>query len=70
MSGVFLLTVAQTAKILAVSPARVYELRRLGLLPCVQLGRQVRVEATVLRAWIAEGGRGLTSVADSKGRRS
>jgi excisionase family DNA binding protein len=69
MSGVYLLTVAQAATILNVSKARVYELRRLGLLPFVQIGRQVRVEATVLRAWIAEGGRGLTSVADRKRRR-
>jgi excisionase family DNA binding protein len=68
MPAVYLLTMQQAAVILNVSRARVYELRRLGLLPCVQIGRQLRVEAGVLRAWIEQGGRGLTLVADPKGK--
>jgi excisionase family DNA binding protein len=51
-----LLTAKQTAEILQVSIARVYELARIGLLPCVRLGRQVRFDESILREWIARGG--------------
>ncbi len=43
-------------EILGVSPFRVYELARLGLLPCVRLGRQIRFDPDRLREWIQAGG--------------
>jgi excisionase family DNA binding protein len=54
-----LLTVAETADVLRVTPQRVYELIRDGLLPGIRLGRQVRVDDAQLQAWIAGGGRRL-----------
>lgn len=54
-----LLTAAQAAEILAVSPARVYELMRCGLIPHVRIGRQVRIDPAALEAWIAAGGQAL-----------
>ena len=36
--------------------ARVYEAARLGLIPCVRIGRQVRFDEETLRRWIEEGG--------------
>jgi len=47
------------AGILDISTARVYELIRMGILPAVKLGRQVRIEEQILEAWIMEGGQGL-----------
>jgi excisionase family DNA binding protein len=54
-----LLRAARVAEILDTSTARVYELIRLGILPAVKLGRQVRVAEDVLQAWIAAGGQDL-----------
>lgn len=41
---------------LDVSKERAYELVRLGILPAVRLGRQVRVDESVVQQWIASGG--------------
>lgn len=38
------------------SEARVYEAARLGLIPCVRIGRQVRFDEDMLRDWIKKGG--------------
>lgn len=54
-----LLTAAEAAEILAVTPARVYELVRQDVLPHVRLGRQVRIDPDRLEAWIAAGGQAL-----------
>ena len=54
-----LLRAETIAGILDISTARVYELIRMGILPAVKLGRQVRVEEQTLEAWITEGGQGL-----------
>lgn len=54
-----LLTVSDVAERLGIRPDRVYTLIREQLLPCVKLGRQVRVDATQLEAWIASGGQAL-----------
>lgn len=54
-----LLTMADVATVLNVTVARAYELARTGLLPTVKLGRQVRVDETRLRDWIAAGGAAL-----------
>lgn len=55
-----LLNADQAAPILGVSKGRFYELIRLKLLPCVRLGRQVRVEEAALLEWIAQGGKALS----------
>jgi len=54
-----LLTAQQVAVLLQVPKARVYELAREGLIPAVRLGRQIRVSASALDDWIADGGRAL-----------
>ncbi len=51
-----LLTIPEAAKILSVSVQRGYELARNGTVPAVRMGRQVRVDPVVLRAWLAGGG--------------
>ena len=53
------LTLEQAADILQVSYARAAELARLGLLPVVRLGRQVRVDPDQLAQFISRGGEGL-----------
>jgi len=52
-----LLTVQQVAAALQVPQRRVYEMIRLGLLPAVHLGRQVRISQAALDSFIAGGGR-------------
>lgn len=54
-----LLRATEVARILDVSPGRVYELIRRDLLPAVKLGRQVRVHRTSLASWMASGGQPL-----------
>lgn len=54
-----LVTAKTVAAICDVSEARVYEMARLGLIPCVRLGRQVRFDLDQIQAWIDEGGRPL-----------
>ena len=54
-----LMTVKQVATMLQVSQERVYEMVRLGLLPAVRLGRQLRVDEEALKNWIAHGGQAL-----------
>ena len=44
MEEIRLLTAKEVAQMLSVRPARVHELAREGLLPCVRLGRQVRFD--------------------------
>jgi excisionase family DNA binding protein len=52
-----LLTAIEVARILHVSPARVYELARQRMLPALTLGqRQVRFDEATLREWISSGG--------------
>jgi excisionase family DNA binding protein len=54
-----LLTMKEVALRLGISLQRTYEMGRLGLLPVVRLGRQIRVEEGRLASWIENGGRGL-----------
>lgn len=55
-----LLTVREVAEILRVPEARAYALLRTGRLPgLVQIGRQRRVRADVLRQFIETGGKPL-----------
>lgn len=54
------MTVAEAAALLRVSRLRVYDLAREGRLGgVVRLGRQIRIDAARLRAWIEAGGEGL-----------
>ncbi len=54
-----LLTVDEVAGVLCVSVARAYELARMGVLPTVRLGRQVRVNKARFIEWIDAGGAAL-----------
>ncbi len=47
-----LLTANEIGEMLRIKPARVYELVREGILPCVRLGRQIRFDQQRLRDWI------------------
>jgi len=49
-------TVQQIADLVQLSPARVYEAIRLGLLPAVHIGRQVRIEEQGFQDWVRRGG--------------
>jgi excisionase family DNA binding protein len=51
-----LLRVPAVAEIIDTTVPRTYELIRLGILPAVRMGRQVRVDANVLEQWIKNGG--------------
>ncbi|MNK96471.1 Helix-turn-helix domain protein [compost metagenome] len=57
-----LLTAKQVSEKLQVKQSRVYELCRLGLLPHVRLGRQIRVSSDRLEEWIKDGGVALPGV--------
>jgi len=54
-----LLRVETVAEILDTSKARVYQLIRLGLLPTVRMGRQLRIPEGKLMQWIDSGGKAL-----------
>ena len=58
-TSITLLKVSEAARILDVSEARAYELLRTGLLPCVRIGRQIRLNPDRLREFIESGGQGL-----------
>lgn len=49
-------TVSDVAEILRLNPDRVYEAVRLGLLPAVHIGRQIRIEQEAFEAWVRGGG--------------
>ena len=51
-----LLQIPEVAHRLNVSVHRAYELARQGRIPCVRLGRQVRVDADRLESFIRDGG--------------
>jgi len=49
-------TVQEVSELIQVSTARVYEAVRLGLLPAIHIGRQVRIEERAFKEWIRTGG--------------
>jgi excisionase family DNA binding protein len=51
-----LLTADKIAESLGITTARIYEAARLGLIPCVRIGRQVRFDEEAITDWIARGG--------------
>ena len=61
-----LLTIPEVASRLSISRARAYELVRRGLLPAVHLGRQVRVDAGSLEAFLRTGGKQLVITSREK----
>ena len=57
-----LVRVEDAAGALGVSTQRIYEMIRVGILPpgvAVRLGRQVRIDAGQLAAWLKAGGQAL-----------
>lgn len=52
-----LLRASDVASRLGASEQRVHELARLGLLPCVRMGRSVRFDPAVVELWIQTGGK-------------
>lgn len=51
-----LLRVDEVAERLNITVPRAYELIRAGVIPCVALGRQRRVDPTALETFISKGG--------------
>jgi len=47
-----ILTVKETADVLKVKPQWVYRMMRNDGLPCIRLGRQVRVDEDSLKTWL------------------
>jgi excisionase family DNA binding protein len=57
--GLKLLLAQEVSEILKIPVASVYDLARRRLIPSVRVGRLVRFEEEILRAWIATGGASL-----------
>jgi excisionase family DNA binding protein len=49
-------TAKQTAEQLQITTYRLYEMVRLGLIPCVRMGRQIRFNPERIKEWIERGG--------------
>ena len=64
-----LMTISEVAAVLHVRPARAYELAKLGVLPVVRIGRQIRVPEDSLLQWIGAGGTPLAELHDADGSR-
>jgi excisionase family DNA binding protein len=45
-------TSRQTAKVLAISERKLWELTNKGAIPCVRIGRAVRYDPADIRTWI------------------
>lgn len=54
-----LMSAAEVAQVLGVKLHRVYELARIGTIPAVRLGRQVRFDPRAIEDWIRSGGQAL-----------
>jgi excisionase family DNA binding protein len=59
VEGPRLVGAAELARQLNVSPSRMYDLARRGLLPCVRLGRSVRFDVEAVEDFLTRGGRAL-----------
>ncbi len=53
-----LLLAPEAAQILRITPNRLYDLMKRGIVPCVRIGRQVRLREDELLTWIEAGGTG------------
>ncbi|RIV24734.1 DNA-binding protein [Alicyclobacillaceae bacterium I2511] len=54
-----LLKLSEVAEVLNVTEDRAYQMAREGILPCIHMGRQVRVKPEALESWLANGGKAL-----------
>jgi excisionase family DNA binding protein len=54
-----LLLTKEAANLLRVTPNRLYDLAKRGIVPCVHIGRQVRFHEKLLLDWIVRGGSSL-----------
>lgn len=54
------MTVPEVATVLGISIERTYSLARVGILPVVRLGRQIRLDPEQLDYWISQGGQSLS----------
>ena len=61
-------TIRETASLLKLSRAKVYELVREGTIPSLRLGKQIRIEEETLRRWI-DGSVGLAGGEPRNGSR-
>lgn len=52
----YLLTAQDVSVILRVTPHRVYQMAREGLLPTIRVGRCLRIDKAKLQAWLDRGG--------------
>lgn len=51
-----LLTAQDVSIILRVTPHRIYQMARQGVIPAIRVGRCLRVDEAKLQAWLDEGG--------------
>ena len=54
--GLRFFTVPEIADLLQMKRERVYEAVRLGLVPAVHIGRQIRIEQKAFVEWVRDGG--------------
>lgn len=54
--GLRFFTVPEIADLLQMKRERVYEAVRLGLVPAVHIGRQIRIEERAFVEWVRDGG--------------
>jgi len=54
-----LITLVQCAEVIGVTYSRMAELARIGMVPVVRLGRQIRIDPDKLAAFIDQGGKPL-----------
>ncbi len=64
-----LLKADEAAKLLAVRPARLYEMARSGVIPSVKIGeKSVRFSESAIKEWIERGGVADADMRDAKGQ--
>ena len=56
VTGLRFFTVPEIADLLQMKRERVYEAVRLGLVPAVHIGRQIRIEERAFIEWVRDGG--------------
>ena len=56
LTGLRFFTVPEIADLLQMKRERVYEAVRLGLVPAVHIGRQIRIEQKAFVEWVRDGG--------------
>lgn len=62
-----LLTAQDVSIILRVSPHRIYQMARQGMLPAIRVGRCLRIDEAKLQAWLDKGGLCLESEGGAHG---